>query len=144
MAHPIQVTVDAADPQRLAEFWALALGYVIQPPPPGFDTWAELAAELGIPDDELDAYAAVVDPDGPGPRLFFQRVPEPKTAKNRLHLDVNVAAGLDEPAERWRRIVDHAERLVAAGASEVARFPDDPKGAWIVLADPEGNELCIQ
>lgn len=140
----VQITVDAADPGQLAEFWALALDYVPQPPPPGFDSWEQLADELGLPPSERDAYAAIVDPDGIGPRIFFQRVPEPKTAKNRLHLDVNVGAGIEEPGERWRRIEAHTARLVAAGASELARFPDDPKGAWVVLADPEGNELCVQ
>lgn len=140
----IQVTVDAADPGRLADFWALALDYVPQPPPPGFDSWSQLADELGLPEAERDAYTAIVDPDGSGPRIFFQRVPEPKTAKNRLHLDVNVAAGVEDPAERWQRIEAHTDRLTAAGATELARFPDDPKGAWVVLADPEGNELCVQ
>src|SRR6266508_1208686 len=78
------LTIDCADPARLAEFWVLALGYEPAPPPSGFASWDEWYDRFGVPEDErgLDTIA---DPDGVGPRLWFQQVPEPKTVKNRLH-----------------------------------------------------------
>lgn len=135
----IQVSVDAADPQRLARFWAVALGYVEQPPPAGHETWASWAAEAGVPAEALDDYAALVDPDGVGPRVLFQRVPEPKTAKNRFHLDLG-AGGPDHD----EALVDaHVARLVEAGGTLVARRAQHGD-RWVVLQDPEGNELCVQ
>jgi hypothetical protein len=134
MATGVQVTFDAAYPGRLAEFWASALGYVIQPPPEGFSSWPEFLAEIGVPESEWTSRSACVDPDGKGPRLFFQRVPEGKTAKNRVHLDVNV--GHD-------RVEAEVARLVGEGASLVRRF-DDGRESWVVMSDPEGNEFCLQ
>ena len=96
MAVGLQVSFDASDPARLGAFWAELLGYVEQPPPEGFATWPEALTALGVPEDQQQSAYAVVDPAGAGPRLFFQRVPEQKTAKNRVHLDVNVGAGLAE------------------------------------------------
>ena len=87
----IQVVFDAADPEKLAEFWGLALGYVAEPPPEGFGTWEEFARSAGIAEAEFGDQASRIDPAGEGPRLYFQRVPEGKTAKNRVHLDVHVA-----------------------------------------------------
>ncbi|MCG8922210.1 VOC family protein [Lentzea sp. CC55] len=130
MAIGIQVTMDAADPGKLAAFWAEALGYVVQPPPPGFDSWEDFAVKNNIPFETINDYSAIVDPEGGGPRFFFQRVPEGKTAKNRLHLDVN--AGLEA-----------VDRLVALGATKVQEFEDN-KGHWVVMLDPEGNEFCVQ
>jgi hypothetical protein len=80
MSIGVQVTVDAHDPERLARFWVEALGYVVQPPPGGFATWDEALDAMGVPADERDSAFAIVDPDGAGPRMFFQKVPEPKTA----------------------------------------------------------------
>jgi catechol 2,3-dioxygenase-like lactoylglutathione lyase family enzyme len=134
MAYGVQVTFDCADPGRLAEFWAGALGYVVQPPPEGYDSWPAFLAEIGVPESEWDTRSAAVDPDGKGPRLFFQRVPEPKAAKNRVHLDVNV--GQD-------RVDAEVERLVSLGGRVVG--PVEQMGErWVVMADPEGNELCLQ
>ena len=76
-----QVTFDANDPAGLADFWALALGYEIQPPPRGFDSWDDWATGMGIPEENWNDARALVDPTGEGPRIFFQRVPEGKTAK---------------------------------------------------------------
>ena len=90
MATQVQVVIDAADPAAVAEFWAAAAGYVVQPPPPGYDSWPAFLRELGVPEDQWDSRSAVVDPDGKGPRIFIQKVPEPKTVKNRVHLDVRV------------------------------------------------------
>lgn len=142
MATGVQVTFDCADPGALAEFWAQTLGYVVQPPPPGHDSWPEFLASVGVPESQWTSASAVVDPDDKGPRLFFQRVPEGKTAKNRVHLDVNVGAGL-EGAERRCRVEAEAERITGFGATETRR--DEQHGEfWIVFQDPEGNEFCIQ
>jgi hypothetical protein len=144
MATGIQVVFDCAEPAKLAEFWAAALGYQQQPPPPGFATWEDWALEVGMPREEWDAYAAVVDPDGAGPRLFFQRVPEPKTAKNRVHLDVNASGGRGTPdAERRVRVAEAEQRLIALGAVRL-REMDDVTGHCVVMQDPEGNEFCVQ
>ena len=115
----VQVTFDASDPARLGAFWAELLGYVEQPPPEGFGRWQEALAALGVPEDQRDSAYAIVDPAGAGPRLFFQRVPEAKTAKNRVHLDVNVGAGLPA-AERTAHVRAEAERAVALGATQLA------------------------
>ncbi len=144
MAVPIQVTFDCADPDRLATFWAIALDYKKQDPPAGFATWPAFLAAQGVPEDQWNSASAVVDPAGAGPRLFFQRVPEPKASKNRVHLDVNVGGGHDTPPEERRQRVNAAvERLVAAGATNLGPF--EQRGEhWVVMQDPEGNELCVQ
>lgn len=144
MAREVQITFDCADPARLAAFWAEALGYQLQPPPPGFTTWDEALDAFGVPPDQRNTRSAVVDPDGAGPRLFFQQVPEPKAAKNRVHLDVRAAPGL-QGDERMAALEAEADRLVALGATLLARFePDPPMGfGHLILADPEGNELCL-
>src|SRR4051794_22321584 len=93
-AREVQVTFDAADPAAVAQFWAEALGYQLQPPPPPFSTWDEVLDAWGVPAEDRNSRSAIVDPAGHGPRLFFQRVPEGKIAKNRVHLDVRAAPGL--------------------------------------------------
>ncbi|GAA3983640.1 VOC family protein [Actinomadura viridis] len=144
MATTVQITVDCSDPGRLAGFWALALGYVLDPPPPGFGSWPEALAARGIPESEWNSASAVSDPDGAGPRLFFQRVPEPKTAKNRLHLDLRAGGPLDRPAgERRAAVRAEAERLAAAGATIVEARDGQWGEHWIVMLDPEGNEFCV-
>jgi hypothetical protein len=144
MSHTFQVTFDANDPQLLAEFWCRALGYMIQPPPPGFDSWDEWARVEGIPEENWNDARAIVDPGDDGPRIFFQKVPERKTAKNRVHLDVDAGGGSGGDREdRIRAVETHAEQLIAAGASFYKRF-DQPNEYWIVLKDPEGNEFCVQ
>ncbi len=117
---------DAADPRALAEFWAGALRYV---PEPGYDD----------PDG-----ASIVDPDGVGPAIGFLRVPEPKTAKNRMHIDVRVAG---EPpwdmADRERLIRERAAELVEAGATLVREETYGEHLGHVVMLDPEGNEFCV-
>ena len=144
MATSVQVTFDCADPGALAQFWADALGYVLQPPPSPFDTWDQALAAWGVPDSERNARSAIVDPDGAGPRLFFQRVPEPKSAKNRVHLDLRKAYGL-EGEKRMAALDAEAIRLTGRGATRLNRL--DPDGAgeagFIVMQDPEGNEFCL-
>ncbi|HEY7009682.1 MAG TPA: VOC family protein [Jatrophihabitantaceae bacterium] len=137
-----QVTFDAADPQRLGGFWADVLGYVVQPPPEGFDSWDAFLDSIDWPADERDTLWAIVDPDGVRPRLLFQQVPEGKTAKNRVHLDVNVGAGA-APDERRAVVRAEADRLIGLGAVE-EREADENGQHWIVLHDVEGNEFCVQ
>ncbi|HEY5857958.1 MAG TPA: VOC family protein [Aldersonia sp.] len=144
MALDIQVTFDCADPAALAGFWAEVLGYRIQAPPPGFDTWDAALDTMGIPQERRNDASALVDPDGNGPRIFFQRVPEPKTTKNRVHLDVRAAPGL-AAEERMAALEEECARLVAHGATRVARHEPAPPLAngHIVMTDPEGNEFCL-
>jgi catechol 2,3-dioxygenase-like lactoylglutathione lyase family enzyme len=144
MARDVQITFDAADPAALAAFWADALGYRIQDPPPGFESWDQALEAMGVPPERRNDASAVVDPDGAGPRLFFQRVPEGKQAKNRVHVDVRAAPGLDGDA-RMAALEAEAERLVARGATRLERHePAPPLGAGhVVMADPEGNEFCL-
>jgi glyoxalase superfamily protein len=143
MATRIQVVIDCAAPGTLAEFWSAVLGYQLQPPPTGYQSWEEWARQAGIPEDQWDAYSAAVDPEGVGPRLFFQRVPEPKVTKNRVHLDVNVSGRDTPPDERRARIAAEVERVLLLGATRL-REVDEPTGHCVVLADPEGNEFCLQ
>ncbi len=144
VAHSFQVVVDCADPHVLADWWAEALGWTVEPSDEAFirsmieqgyateaDTtthrgalvWKEGAA-IGHPDDPER---------GERRRILFQLVPEPKTVKNRLHLDIWV--GPDQ-------VEAEVARLVAAGASVLHRGSQGPH-TWVTIADPEGNELCI-
>src|SRR6266540_1582492 len=79
-----------ADPDRLTAFWSEALGYKHKDPPAGFDDWRSYFRSIGVPEEELHGATDVylVDPDGVGPQLFFQQVPEGKVVKNRIHLDL--------------------------------------------------------
>jgi hypothetical protein len=86
--------------------------------------------------------ASRIDPAGEGPRLYFQRVPEAKTAKNRVHLDISVAGRHVRGEERKRLVSEHVERLYQAGAS-LAWRTDDVRGSSVTLYDPEGNEFCV-
>ncbi|WP_019137248.1 VOC family protein [Cellulomonas massiliensis] len=142
MAVEFQVTFDAHDPRALGEFWAQVLGYRSQDPPAGFGTWEEFLEHVGVPPEERDSAWAVIDPEGVGPRLFFQRVPEGKTAKNRVHLDVNVAAAVEAP-QRPELVRARARELVALGARQVDER-EKMGEFWVVMTDPEGNEFCLQ
>jgi Glyoxalase-like domain len=138
----IQVVFDAAEPEKLAEFWELALGYVREPPPEGFESWEEFARSAGIPEEQFGEVSSRIDPVGEGPRLFFQRVPEGKTAKNRVHLDIQVGASVPPGEERKRLVSEKVEQLVRAGAS-LAWENETLWGDSVVLRDPEGNEFCV-
>ncbi|MFT3886753.1 MAG: VOC family protein [Arachnia sp.] len=141
MTTKFSLTLDAADPLALGEFWALALGYVREPPPAPHTTWEETLVAWGLPEDRWNDANAVIDPDGVGPRIFIQKVPEPKTAKNRVHIDVRVSASHDN--KDLAALQAKADELVRAGATLV-RVVDEPfTGQWIVMLDPEGNEFCI-
>jgi hypothetical protein len=140
----VQVVIDCADPARLGAFWAAALGYSVQEPPSGFATWAAFLVAQGVPESEWNSANAVVDPDGRGPRIYFQRVPEAKTVKNRVHLDVNVGGGRETSIEvRRERAHAESQRLQQLGATEL-RINDEWRGFSIVMQDPEGNEFCLQ
>ena len=119
-----QVTFDCADPDRVARFWCEILGYV------------------PTSDEEGRAYACV-DPTGEGPRLFFQKVPEGKVVKNRVHLDVRVGTGL-VGAERMAVLEAERDRLIALGATQFQILPaDEENESCIVMQDIEGNEFCL-
>jgi hypothetical protein len=140
------VVIDCADPDRLAHFWALALGYVVAPPPDGFDSWRAYWRSVGVPEEELDdADDTIVDPTGAGPRIWFQRVPEGKVIKNRLHLDVHASGGRGVPIEtRRERVNAEADRLVAAGATKVRELAEPGVDHYaMAMLDPEGNEFDI-
>ncbi|MFE3519806.1 VOC family protein [Streptomyces sp. NPDC059166] len=137
----IQVTFDCAEPERVARFWCEVLGYVAPSPPDGFATWDEY--HLSLPAGERGAWFACTDPSGAGPRLYFQRVPEGKTAKNRVHLDVRVGTGL-VGEERLAALEAECERLVALGAvCDQVLLADEENESCINMRDIEGNEFCL-
>ncbi|MDL9946872.1 VOC family protein [Gordonia sp. ABSL11-1] len=144
MACEIQVTFDCGDPAALAGFWADVLDYRIQSPPPGFDSWDAALEAMNVPPERRNDASALVDPAGAGPRLFFQRVPEGKSAKNRVHLDVRAAPGA-VGEERMAALEAECARLVDLGATREARHEPDPplQAGHIVMRDPEGNEFCL-
>jgi predicted enzyme related to lactoylglutathione lyase len=106
------LTIDCRDPRRLATFWTQALGYELRE----------------ATDDEAD----IVDPSGHGWPLLFLVVPEGKSMKNRLHLDIRPP----------RSMAEEVERLEAAGAT-VQRRVDEHGSFWTIMQDPEGNEFCV-
>jgi hypothetical protein len=140
----LQLVVDSADPHPLADWWAEALGWSVEPQDADFIR-SMIAQGYATEDDTTTHRGALVwrtgvaiRPPGEqerlGPRILFQQVPEPKTVKNRLHLDVRVAPD--------RTMDGEVARLVAAGAKELHRGSQGPS-TWTTLADPEGNEFCV-
>lgn len=149
MARRFQLTIDCADPDKQARFWAETLGYQLAPPPDGFETWQAFHRDIGVPEEEVaemgDEVDRIIDPDGLAPRIWFQPVPEGKTVKNRLHLDINASGGRGVSLETRREQVDaEVERLVALGA-RVNRVLQEPglDHYAVTLYDPEGNEFCV-
>ncbi|QWF80896.1 VOC family protein [Amycolatopsis sp. CA-230715] len=144
MATNWTLTVDCAEPGKLARFWALALGYIERPPPEGFANWEAWFAHHDVPEAERDDGAFLSDPDGVAPSISFLKVPEGKAAKNRVHIDVQAGGGRGVPWEvRWPRAERAAERLVAAGATIVRRYEARGRPDHYWMADPEGNEFCL-
>ena len=138
------ITFDCHDARRQAEFWKVALGYADAPPPEGWATWADWARHFEVPEAELDDGASLVDPDGRLPRVGFLKVPEAKTAKNRMHIDLQVAGGRHvDQAVREERIRAMVDRLVAAGGTVQREHLFDGHLDHVVMTDPEGNELCV-
>ena len=147
MAIGFQVTFDAHDPAKLAEFWALALEYQIQPPPPGYGLWSEFAVSLGLPAD-WDGLGRGDRPSGNGPCVLFRRVPEGKTAKNRVHLDINVCGRASPGARtagRWSPKCENPHPSSIAHTHEERRHGQSifrlPFGSNSRLA--EGNNFSV-
>ncbi|GAA0972499.1 hypothetical protein ENKNEFLB_04194 [Nocardioides aquaticus] len=137
----VQVTFDCASPRAVAAFWKEVLGYVDPPTPPGFETWEAFDATL--PEERQGSAWACQDPTGVGPRLFFQRVPEAKAGKNRLHLDVRVGVGLTGD-DRVSALEAEADRLEQLGARRVRLMrADGVNESCQVMQDVEGNEFCL-
>jgi hypothetical protein len=143
-----KLVIDAADPHAQADFWSAALGYTVEDNSAFIERLLDLGAlpaEATVDFHGRRAFRdliAVRHPDDPfdeergtglGRRLLFQRVPEAKTVKNRLHLDLHPGEG---------RRADEVGRLTALGAS-VLQEVKGPAGEWVVMADPEGNEYCV-
>jgi catechol 2,3-dioxygenase-like lactoylglutathione lyase family enzyme len=146
MAVGFQLVIDCAEPDRLVRFWTAALGYELESPPAGFTTWDDYWREVGVPEDELGTGAdSIVDPAGRGPRIWFQVVPESKTVKNRLHIDVHASGGRAVPIEIRRRRVDaEARRLTELGATVIGVLEQEGIDHYAVaMKDPEGNEFDI-
>ena len=141
-----QLTIDCHDPARLAPFWAQALGYLQVPPAEPDTTWWELYRHRLGDDAEFDD--RIFDPEGLRPPIWFQEVPESKSGKNRLHLDL-YPTGRDRSLTFARRveIVDaKVAELVELGATIQRTTRDDDPGDpsyFVVLQDPEGNEFCV-
>jgi hypothetical protein len=140
------ITIDCADPALVARFWCTALGYTESDPPAGWDTWDAWLTAMNVPEDEWDDGASISDPNGVLPSISFLKVPESRMAKNRLHLDLQVAGGRSEPQHlREQRIRTFAQTLTAAGATVVREVPMEHSTALdhLWLQDPEGNDFCV-
>ncbi|HYP45660.1 MAG TPA: VOC family protein [Propionibacteriaceae bacterium] len=142
MPYTFQVTFDSVDPHALADWWADALGWEVEPSDEAFIR--RMIGEGYASEDDTTTHAgalvwkagaAITHPAGltGAPRVLFQLVPEQKTVKNRVHLDLRV--GEDDP----EAVV---ERFQAAGATLLHRGRQGPH-TWVTLTDPEGNELCV-
>jgi catechol 2,3-dioxygenase-like lactoylglutathione lyase family enzyme len=144
MTTPWTLTFDCTDVERMRSFWQTALGYVAPRPPEGWSTWEDFLRDQGVPEEEWHAGGGLDDPDGALPDISFLRVPERKSAKNRLHFDLQVSGGRHvDQGERERLIEETVSRLVAAGGV-VQRRDDGPNGLdHVVMEDPEGNEFCV-
>lgn len=132
----VQVTFDCGDPVRVGLFWCAVLGYVAPPAPEGFASWEDVDSEQG-------SWFACGDPSGVGPRLYFQRVPEGKVVKNRVHLDVRVGTGL-VGEERLAALEAECARLIPLGAVRgQLLLADGENESCLNMQDVEGNEFCL-
>jgi hypothetical protein len=141
-----QLVIDCADPDLLARFWAEALAYEPAPVPAGFATWNDFYRDLGVSEDDLvDGADRISDPEGGGPSIWFHAVPEVKTVKNRLHLDIHASGDRTDPIEVRRRRVDaEAARLAGLGATITGALSEEGLDHYAVgMKDPEGNEFDI-
>jgi hypothetical protein len=138
------ITVDCHDAQLVAEFWRHALGYVMSPPPAGWSDWPSFLRDYEVPEDEWGDGASIRPASGDGPSISFLKVPEGKTVKNRVHLDLKVSGGRDvDQALRESRIRATEADLVARGATREREDLVDGRLDHVVMRDPEGNEFCI-
>jgi Glyoxalase-like domain len=140
MATDFQVTIDCSAPHELADWWAETLGWQVEPQDAAFirrmiDGGQASEADTTTHRGALvwKVGAAITSPDPGRPRVLFQLVPEAKTVKNRVHLDLRVGEERHEA---------EVARLVGRGATELSRGSQGPH-RWVVLADPEGNEFCV-
>ena len=142
-AFDLHIVFDCADPDRVARFWLAALGGYDFPfgVPAGFASWDEWADANNIPVDQRNTGRTLVDRDRDRPDIFFLQVPEAKQVKNRVHLDIKVAQGLDG-ADRRTAIEGETDRLVGLGATVAERL-DEAGGFHVIMRDPEGNEFCL-
>jgi Glyoxalase-like domain len=140
-----QLVIDCADPDRLARFWAAALGYEIAPAPAGFATWNDFYRQMGVPEEILvDGADRISDPEGHGPTIWFHALPDAKVVKNRLHFDIRAGGEWTDPIEIRRKRVDtEAARLAGLGATITGPLSDDGKHYAVGMRDPEGNEFDI-
>jgi hypothetical protein len=137
----VQIAFDCAEPQKLARFWCEVLGYVLPAAPEGFAGWEEF--DRTQPPERRDTWSACADPAGVGPRLYFQRVPEGKVVKNRVHLDVRVGTGLAGD-ERVAALEAECARLEALGAIKVKLLrADEENESCMLMQDIEGNEFDL-
>jgi catechol 2,3-dioxygenase-like lactoylglutathione lyase family enzyme len=138
------LTIDCADPPKLAAFWADALGYEEAEPPDGYESWNAWFKDTGVPTKEWNDVAYLADPAGQGPTLSFLKVPEAKSSKNRVHLDLKVGGGRHQPAKKRRSRIEKAVgRLAAAGATVQREVDLDGNLDHVIMTDPEGNEFCV-
>ncbi len=145
MALKLQVVFDCRDPASLSRFYAEALRYKLQDPPSGYASWEAWLKEQGIPEAEWNSASAIIDPEGKGPRIYFQQMNTPKIGKNRLHVDINASGGSRVPLdERRGQVNKEVERLVGLGATK-HHESDEGRGEYcVIMLDPEGNEFCVQ
>ena len=143
MTHSIQIVIACEDPAALSRFWAAALDYIVQPPPEGFETWDQFADSIGIPEEMRNDFGAVVDPNGVGPRILFERY-DGGEPNQRVHFDMNV---IDAPVgedERKAILAQERGRLESLGATFKREATGVAGEYWIEMFDPEGNWFCVQ
>ena len=143
MAHPLQIVIACDDPMRLMEFWADALDYILQPPPDGFETWEQFADTVGIPVDRRNDLGAVVDPEGVGPRILFERW-DGGAPNQRIHIDVNSVGDGVGGDDRLQRLAAERARLELLGATFKTEASGMAGETWIEMFDPEENWFCVQ
>ena len=143
MSHSVQIVIACEDPGNLSQFWAAALGYVVQPPPDGFETWDEFAVSVGIPVEMRNDMSAVVDPEGSGPRILFERY-DGGEPNQRIHFDVNVIDGPMGEEERDAILGRERSRLESLGATFKREATGMAGERWVEMFDPEGNWFCVQ
>jgi hypothetical protein len=147
MSTPFQIVIDCRDPELLARFWAAALGYVLEPPPEGFDTWDDWRRDIGLPESYLGMDAdSIIDPGGGGPRFWFRADEAAKVVKNRLHIDIRASGSRSLPlATRMRQVDTEAQRLAGLGATVTGPLGggDGLDHYAVGMKDPEGNEFDI-
>jgi hypothetical protein len=140
MARFMQIDIDCTYPEQLADFWAEVLDYRVADPPGGHESWEAFSQAEARDDGER--WCRLIDPSGQGTTILFHRVPEAKTVKNRVHLDVWVAPLGRSPDENWPLVDAEVLRLIGLGASEVRRVTENEQ-CFVVMTDPEGNEFCV-